>query len=89
MALALRGAPGRAVTCYGRDLAKAEALSAARSASARAVRPVPPGSWDVLVNATPVGTHPDTDESSFPEADYDGGVVVRPRLQPAAHTVPA
>jgi shikimate 5-dehydrogenase len=35
---------------------------------------VPPSSWDVLVNATPVGTHPAADDSAFPESTYDGGV---------------
>jgi shikimate 5-dehydrogenase len=28
----------------------------------------------VLVNATPVGTHPDSDCSAFPESCYDGEV---------------
>jgi 3-dehydroquinate dehydratase/shikimate dehydrogenase len=64
---------GAAVICYGRDLAKAEALSAAFGVGA-GLRPVPPGSWDVLVNATPIGMHPDTDQSPFPESDYGGGV---------------
>jgi len=72
VALAARRS-GAEVTCYGRDPGKARALSAAFGVGASA-RPVPPGSWDVLVNATPVGTHPDTDQSSFPESDYGGGV---------------
>ena len=72
VALAARRS-GAAVICYGRDLAKAEALSAAVGVGA-SLRPVPPGSWDVLVNATPIGTHPDTAQSPFPESDYGGGV---------------
>ena len=72
VALAARRS-GAAVICYGRDLAKAEALSAAFGVGAGR-RPVPPGSWDVLVNATPIGMHPDTDQSPFPESDYGGGV---------------
>jgi shikimate dehydrogenase len=72
VALAARRS-GAAVICYGRDLAKAEALSAAVGVGA-GLRPVPPGSWDVLVNATPIGTHPDTAQSPFPESDYGGGV---------------
>jgi shikimate dehydrogenase len=72
VALAARRS-GAEVTCYGRDLAKARALAAAFGVGA-SLRPVPPGSWDVLVNATPVGTHPDADTSSFPESAYGGGV---------------
>jgi len=61
------------VTCYGRDRARATAL--AETPGVRAdVRPVPPGSWDVLVNATPVGTHPAIDQTAFPESRYDGEV---------------
>ena len=64
---------GAAVTCYGRDRARADALAAALGVGA-ALRPVPARSWDVLVNATPVGTHPDAGHSAFPEAAYDGSV---------------
>jgi shikimate dehydrogenase len=67
------GRAGAAVTCYGRDRARNEALAAALGVRA-GLRPVPAGSWDVLVNATPVGTHPDTDCSAFPESTYDGDV---------------
>ncbi|HSP89552.1 MAG TPA: shikimate dehydrogenase [Vicinamibacterales bacterium] len=73
VALAARRA-GAEVTCYGRDPAKAGALAAALGVGA-APRPVPAGAWDLLVNATPVGTHPDTDQSAFPESSYDGRVV--------------
>jgi len=62
---------GAVVTCYGRDRAKAEALAAALGVGA-ALRPVPAGSWDVLVNATPVGTSPDNERSAFPESTYGG-----------------
>jgi 3-dehydroquinate dehydratase/shikimate dehydrogenase len=65
---------GAAVTCYGRDLAKAEALADGLGVRAGR-RPVEPRSWDVLVNATPVGTRPETDRSAFPESTYDGAVV--------------
>jgi shikimate dehydrogenase len=38
--------------------------------------PPPPGSWDVLVNATPVGTRPRIDESPLPAGfPLDGGLV--------------
>jgi 3-dehydroquinate dehydratase/shikimate dehydrogenase len=64
---------GAVVTCYGRDRGKTQAL-AARLGVGGALRPVPAGSWDLLVNATPVGTHPDADAPAFPEATYDGAV---------------
>ena len=37
--------------------------------------PPAPGSWDLLVNATPVGTSPDTDESPLPGGPFDGELV--------------
>jgi shikimate dehydrogenase len=33
------------------------------------------GSWDVLVNATSAGMHPRVDESPWPGATFDGGLV--------------
>jgi 3-dehydroquinate dehydratase/shikimate dehydrogenase len=72
VALAARRA-GASVTCYGRDRARGTALAETLGVGA-AVRPVPPGSWDVLVNATPVGTHPAIDQTAFPESCYDGEV---------------
>ena len=72
VALAARRS-GASVTCYGRDRARGTALAEALGVGA-AGRPVPPGSWDVLVNATPVGTHPAIDQTAFPESCYDGEV---------------
>jgi len=72
-ALAL-GESGCAVTCYARDPARARALAAAAGVAA-AVRPVAPGSWDLLVNATPVGTYPDQRATSFPETPFTGRTV--------------
>jgi len=72
VALAARRS-GAAVICYGRDPQRARALAADLDVRA-ALRPVPAGSWDVLVNATPVGTAPDTERSAFPESVYDGDV---------------
>jgi 3-dehydroquinate dehydratase/shikimate dehydrogenase len=72
VALAARRA-GAAVTCYGRDRARADAVAAELGVGA-ALRPVTAGSWDVLVNATPVGTHPDAEQSAFPESAYSGTV---------------
>jgi shikimate 5-dehydrogenase len=66
---------GARVTLYGRgDGARARAV-AAELAVAGAARPVPAGSWDLLVNATPVGTSPDADETPYPEAHFDGRLV--------------
>ena len=65
---------GCAVTCYGRDYTRARALAADLGVAA-GVRPVPPGSWDLLVNATPVGTHPDDGATAFPEAQFTGRMV--------------
>ena len=42
---------------------------------AGAARPVPPGAWDVLVNATPVGSGADAASSAFNEGRYDGQLV--------------
>ena len=72
-AFALRDA-GCAVTCFARAGSSAGALAAALGVEA-AARPVPPGSWDVLVNATSVGTHPDGGVSAFPEGEFTGRMV--------------
>jgi 3-dehydroquinate dehydratase / shikimate dehydrogenase len=71
-AMALRE-QGAIVTIYGRDAARARE-SAEHVGVGAAARPVAPGSWDLLVNATPVGTCPGHDESAFPEAAYGGAL---------------
>jgi 3-dehydroquinate dehydratase/shikimate dehydrogenase len=83
VALAARRS-GAQVTCYGRDRGRAEAMTAGLGIGA-ALRPVPAGAWDLLVNATPVGTHPDTERSAFPESTYDGSVAYDLVYNPA-HT---
>jgi 3-dehydroquinate dehydratase/shikimate dehydrogenase len=50
------------VTIYGRDIAKAQDVAMTASAAA-GVMPPPPGSWDLLVNCTPIGMHPKTGET--------------------------
>ncbi len=50
------------VTVYARDLAKAKGVAMTASASA-ATFPPPAGSWDLLVNCTPVGMYPGTDDT--------------------------
>ena len=72
VAVALASA-GAEVRMYSRVHTRAE--DAARAVGVKsAALPVPPKSWDLLVNATPVGTFPNVDESPFP-GDFDGGVV--------------
>ncbi|MCX6544730.1 MAG: type I 3-dehydroquinate dehydratase [Acidobacteria bacterium] len=73
VAAALRDA-GAKVTMFGRS-AEAAGSVAADLGVRGAARPVPPSSWDLLVNATPVGTSPDVDRTSFPEGTFDGGTV--------------
>jgi 3-dehydroquinate dehydratase/shikimate dehydrogenase len=64
---------GAKVTVYGRSLEKAAAVASLVDGEA-AVLPPPPGSWDLLVNTTPLGTHPKTAESAF-EQPFDGSLV--------------
>lgn len=73
VASALRDA-GAAVTVFGRSAATARDVAALLRVSG-AARPVPPSSWDLLVNATPVGTYPDLEQSSCSEAVFEGGTV--------------
>lgn len=71
LALTARGAH---VTLYGRDERRTVADAETVGAVGRA-RPVPPSSWDVLVNATPVGTFPAVETTACPEAVFEGGLV--------------
>jgi 3-dehydroquinate dehydratase/shikimate dehydrogenase len=56
------------VTIYGRDVAKAQDVAMTASAASASLPP-PPGSWDLLVNCTPLGMYPKSDgtpiESKF------------------------
>lgn len=63
-----------ATTLFGRDALRARAVASSLGVTG-AGRPVPAGSWDLLVNTTPVGMVPGGDESAFPEGRYDGRVV--------------
>jgi 3-dehydroquinate dehydratase/shikimate dehydrogenase len=62
------------VTVHARDLRRAETLAAAASCDSA---PMPPeaGSWDLLVNCTPVGMHPRVDETPIDEALLTGRCV--------------
>ena len=70
------GSAGCGVTVYGRSRAKAEAVAqiAGATGAVGAVLPVPERSWDLLVNATPVGMYPNVDQTPF-EGVFDGKVV--------------
>lgn len=68
------GRRGARVTVYGRDLARASAV-AALAGGRGAEWPPAPGSWDLLVNATPVGTTPHADQSPLPGTCLDGALV--------------
>jgi shikimate dehydrogenase len=67
---ALAGSGAR-LTVHARNDARARELAAAAQAG---VGPLPPerGSWDVLVNCTPVGMHPATDASPVPASALAG-----------------
>lgn len=72
-AYALRSA-GAAVTVYARRDAAADETARSVGAASAALLP-PPGSWDLLVNATPVGTHPRAGERPVPGLPLDGRLV--------------
>jgi 3-dehydroquinate dehydratase/shikimate dehydrogenase len=68
------GSADSVVTVYGRNRAKADQV--AQLAGGRAASlPVARKSWDLLVNATPVGTSPHVDETPFDRAEFDGRLV--------------
>jgi 3-dehydroquinate dehydratase/shikimate dehydrogenase len=69
--LASRGAR---VSVHARRPEAAAALAAAAGVSAGGW-PVAPGSWDLLINTTPVGTFPDVDRTPVERASLDGGLV--------------
>jgi 3-dehydroquinate dehydratase/shikimate dehydrogenase len=73
VAVALKSAGARA-TLHARNLDRAGEVARLVGAEAR---PFPParGSWDLLVNATPVGMFPAVDDTPWPNAAFDGDVV--------------
>ncbi len=74
-AVAIALAPtGCSLRVHARSRAKAEEVASIASA---AVGPWPPepGSWDLLVNATPVGTYPHVDETPVPKERLTGRYV--------------
>ena len=73
VAVALRTA-GAEVAVHARNLKRAERVAALAAGVAQAIPP-PAGSWDLLVNTTPVGTHPHVGETPLPGVALDGRVV--------------
>ncbi len=65
---------GAEVTIAARDRQRAAELASHARAS---VVDWPPaaGSWDVLINATPLGTTPDVDETPLPDGPFTGELV--------------
>ena len=72
-AVALRRAGAR-VTISARREARARAVAEATGVDAAPLPPAP-GSWDLLVNATAAGMHPDVDGTPLPGARFDGRLV--------------
>jgi len=62
---------GAEVTVYARDLAKAEEV-ALLVGGAGAAWPPKPGSWDLLVNCTPIGMFPRVEQTPLPAAALTG-----------------
>jgi len=63
------------VTVYARDLSKAQDV-AMTSSAASAPMPPPRGSWDLLVNCTPVGMYPNTNGTPIDPSLLSGGKYV-------------
>lgn len=73
-AVGLAGRGGAVTVCARRPERAAEV--AALAGGVAAPFPPPPGSWDLLVNTTPVGTAPLVDETPLPRAALAGGSTV-------------
>ena len=65
---------GARVTIVARDQRRAAEVAGALNASI-APWPPEPGSWDLLVNTTPIGTEPDVNESPLPGGPFTGDLV--------------
>lgn len=68
------GSRGAHVGVYGRDAGRVGQVAALAGGEAHTGVP-PRGSWDLLVNATPVGTFPDVDETPLPAGRLSAGLV--------------
>ena len=65
-AFALRDA-GADLTITGRNLSTAQSLAKATGSTVASLSDAVNSSYDILINATPVGMHPQREESFFPE----------------------
>ena len=68
-------AEGAAVTVCARRPERAAAVARVAAGVRAAPMPPRPGSWDLLVNTTPLGTWPRVDESPLPDGPFDGRLV--------------
>lgn len=73
-AAAALGWSGAIVSVYGRNRDRARAVAALAGGAGFDGLPVR-RSWDLLVNATPVGTFPVVDETPIPASELGGGTV--------------
>jgi 3-dehydroquinate dehydratase/shikimate dehydrogenase len=71
VALASRRA---AITIHARDPQRAEPVATLVGGEV-GTWPPEPGSWDLLVNCTPIGMHPRPDDTPMPQADLRDGLV--------------
>ena len=65
---------GASVAVHARDRSRAEAVAAEVAGTAGPWPPVP-GTWDLLVNCTPIGMHPHVDGSPMPAHALVGATV--------------
>ena len=73
-AFALHG-QGAAVTVCARRPEQAGAVAQVAPGTRSGPLPPRPGSWDLLVNTTPLGTWPDVARTPLPDGPFDGRVV--------------
>lgn len=73
-AFALQG-EGASVTVCARRPARAAGVATVAPGTVAAPMPPQPGSWDLLVNTTPVGTWPAVERSPLPDGPFDGRLV--------------
>jgi 3-dehydroquinate dehydratase / shikimate dehydrogenase len=76
-------ASGARISVHARDRERAEEVAMTASGSA-GHWPAEPGSWDVLVNCTPIGMSPHVDESPMPAELLTGRIVYDLVYNPSA-----
>ena len=73
VAVALSTAGAR-VAVHARNTSRARSVAALADGTAHGLTPAP-GSWDLLVNTTPVGTYPHNEDTPLPDVPLDGQMV--------------